>query len=205
MDRVELSTSLSSFELHSSGYTNKFLELIQKEPKKSLEQYDFSHIVTKMQELLVFTTFPKQIDPLEALATDDLISLPLIVDIKCNGKLYEHKKFQNTSLFVAIEAWYNEAVLKVTTNDLLNAARRSGQLSQIFSLENANSVCYTHLGLLHRAFGTKRYQQFSFKIDNKVFSAFDFMFQSIARNLPSPEYWPLIIPEIEFNYLIPLL
>ena len=60
-----------------------------------------------------------------------------------------------------------------------------------------NTVGYTHIGLLHRAFGTKRYKRFSFRIDGKKYSAFDFMFQSVARNLPNPEYWPLVVPEIE--------
>ncbi|OHT05278.1 hypothetical protein TRFO_27040 [Tritrichomonas foetus] len=193
-------TDISSFELHASGYINKFLELLKKklkEDKDAFHEYDFSNIVNRLHQLITYTNIPDLLDPFEAMSPQELSTGTIIVDIKYNNKLYKHKKFENTSLMVAIEAWYNETVLHVTTNDLLNAARHSGRFGQLISLENAGSINYTHIGLLHRAFGTKRYRRFSFKMDLKTYSANDYMFQAIARNLPTPEYWPLIVPEIE--------
>lgn len=188
-------TNLSSFELHVSDYTNKFLELMQKE--ENYDRYDFAHIVEKLHQIITYMTIPDLIDPFESMSTAELATGTMIVDVKYGSKTFNHRKFDNTSLLIAIEAWYNETVYHITTNDLLNAARHSGRLGQLVSLENMNTVGYTHIGLLHRAFGTKRYKRFSFRIDGKKYSAFDFMFQSVARNLPNPEYWPLVVPEIE--------
>lgn len=188
-------TKLSSFELHVSGYTNRLLKLLKEET--DIGQYDFTLIIEKLHQIITYMTIPEFIDPFESMSTNELASGMILVDIKFNGKLFNHRKFENTSLMIAIEAWYNETALHVTTNDLLNAARHSKKLGQLISLENMDKVSYTHIGLLHRAFGTRRYKRFSFKIDGKKYTAFDFMFQSIARNLPNPEYWPLIATEIE--------
>lgn len=179
----------------SSGYTNKFLELMQKE--ENYDRYDFAHIVENLHQIITYMTIPDLIDPFESMSTGELATGTMIVDVKYGSKTFNHRKFDNTSLLISIEAWYNETVYHITTNDLLNAARHSGRLGQLVSLENMNTVGYTHIGLLHRAFGTKRYKRFSFRIDGKKYSAFDFMFQSVARNLPNPEYWPLVVPEIE--------
>lgn len=188
-------TNLSSFELHVSGYTNRLLKLMKNETK--ISQYDFSVIIKKMHEIITYMTIPELIDPFDSMSTNELATGNILVDVKLSSKIFNHCKFDNTSLLIAVEAWYNETALHVTTNDLLNAARHSKKLGQLISLENMDKASYTHIGLLHRAFGTKRYKRFSFKIDGKKYTAFDFMFQSIARNLPNPEYWPLIATEIE--------
>ena len=194
-------TNLSSFELQASGYFDRLFDLIQQESKNnknsSFEDKDFTKIINKLHQLITFVNMPELYDPFEALSTEEIVSGTIIIDIKYKNRIFKHKSFENTSLMVAIEAWYNENVLHVTINDLLNAARHSGLLGEIVSLDNKKSMKFTQLGLLHRAFGTKRYKRFKFKMDGKIFTSNDFLFQSISRNLSSPEYWSIAVPEVE--------
>ena len=186
---------MSAFELQASGYIAKLLELLRLEQNAS--SFDFSHIRDIMHQIITYSNIPDLIDPFESYSSKDFAKGSILVDIKYNNKTYKHKQFDNESLFIAIEAWYNEAINHVTTNDMLDAAKHSGRIGMIVSLEHAGSINYTHIGILHRAFGTKKYKKFSFKMNQKKYSACDFMFQSIARSLQSPDLWPVITPLIE--------
>lgn len=189
-------TTMSAFELFAAGYITRFLELMRMEGDK-MTKYDFTHIRDILHQIITYSNIPDLIDPFESHSSREFANGSIIADIKANGKTYKNKKFENESLFIAIEAWYNETINHVTTNDMLDAARLSGRLGQIVSLEHAQNITYTHIGILHRAFGTKNYQKYSFKMCNKKYSACDSLFQSIARSLPSPENWPIVTPSIE--------
>ncbi|KAK8894789.1 hypothetical protein M9Y10_023227 [Tritrichomonas musculus] len=188
-------STMSAFELQAAGYIDRFLELMRMEGLKNT--YDFSHIRDILHQIITYSNIPELIDPFESHSSREFANGSIIVDVKCNNKTYKNKKFENESLFIAIEAWYNETINHVTTNDMLDAARISGRLGQIVSLEHAQNITYTHIGILHRAFGTKNYQRYSFKMSNKKYSACDNLFQSIARSLSSPESWPIVTPSIE--------
>lgn len=189
-------TQLSAFELNTNGYIDRFLELMRNEIP-NVAQYDFSRIVDIIHQILAYSPLNQAVDPFESFTSLDFANGSLFVDVKCDNKTYKIKKFENESLFVAIEAWYNEMVNNITTNDMLEAARHSGRLGHVVSLEHAHNNTYTHIGILHRAFNTKKYQKFTFKLNNKKFSACDFLYQSIARTIPSTSNFRDYVPTIE--------
>ena len=189
-------TDFSVVDFYNAGYCEVALELINK--CRNFQCVKMDKLCDVLLQVINYSPIPDLIDPCQSFSSIDFAKQTLTVDIRCDGRIFHNKVFESEAMLVSIEAWYNEKVNRVKPGLLRRAAQRAGRLGQIIAMDfKGDTYSYAKLGICHRIFKTHNYQRFSFKIDNKTFGYLDSLYEAVARNLPSPDYWGKIIPTIE--------
>ena len=173
-DIIELSkSSLSPFEMISTGAAQKVTTFLRTRPLKSLSKEfvaALQSLADSMKTALAFNHFPMCSDPL-ASEVESFSEFSYPIDI-----IYEDHKFEDISVdlsadLVAIESYVNQQVFKNVNEANLRKAMQKGDMSGlIYPAENAIRSCSV-FGYLARSFNMQGYKKFMFTIKGKNFPA----------------------------------
>lgn len=192
------------FEFEEANIAEKAINLLRSSTKYDFNENCINHNHTGLKKLLdvckqmaIRTPIPcptdihNDRDPTSF--ANGLLNLNIAFENE-GEQITNNINLKTVSLFVGIEAWYNQTFNKLPNEAFIEANPRLAELVQI---EHPNRLSMTEVGLLHRAFKTPGYKKFKFKMYGQTFSYLDYLFQSFTRSLEKPSDYKVEVPTIE--------
>ncbi|KAH0790487.1 E3 ubiquitin-protein ligase UPL4-like isoform X5 [Histomonas meleagridis] len=164
--------------------TNRFLRQINEIPSSLIPA--IKKISSLTNGILNFLPMNSCRDPLQHYTPDVLLSKSLIFDFKTPDETFEKLPVHLDLDFSGIESWY-KLNRKVVTNQTIVDYIKTSKYKDIIILEHPEKLYNSQRGLFQRNLKIPNIKSYHFRFNNHDFSAYDFMFHSVARSLQAPE------------------
>lgn len=190
---------INIFDLLQSGAAEQIFQFICKpnyQPSLPLKEI-LPDFIKSILDALPFINIPEDIDPMHSVDIKTFEQFSYSVQIQA-GKLKERVPCDMTIDFLALEAFVNQKLGKISDGAIINAMDRNPLLKRIIQPPNDNFLqSHVHVAYFARAFNVKHYTKYHFKVKNCIFNAHEPFFQCLTSTFPDMTAFAQSTPTIE--------